>query len=283
MTKETQKNWLNIKHDNATGIETLRAHFEGHAYDPHWHDSYIIGVTDSGVQQFNCRHKTHRSLEGGAFLLEPGEIHDGNAPFDGGFTYRTLYLPTDWVHQQLSNLFETLPDNYELNFQKTLTTDKQLAASVSAAFSAKHHLDPNIVQEGCLDHMIAMLTSHMNWRKNKAPLKGLHLAYRIRDYLHDNMECDILIQDISTEMGYDRYHLTRAFKNTFGISPHAYLIQLRLAKARLLLAKGHTPANVAHRFCFADQSHLGRWFKRAYRLSPAAYRKICTHIPDPER
>jgi len=31
---------------------------------------------------------------------------------------------------------------------------------------------------------------------------------------------------------------------------------------------------------FADQSHLGRWFRRAYGLTPAAYRDLCTNVPD---
>ncbi len=32
--------WLELRQHADTGIETIRAHFEGHAYDPHWHDSY---------------------------------------------------------------------------------------------------------------------------------------------------------------------------------------------------------------------------------------------------
>ncbi|MFP3608152.1 AraC family transcriptional regulator, partial [Paraburkholderia sp. SIMBA_053] len=31
---------------------------------------------------------------------------------------------------------------------------------------------------------------------------------------------------------------------------------------------------------FSDQSHLGRWFHRAYRMTPAAYRRMCTNVPD---
>jgi hypothetical protein len=41
----TAQNWVNISHDTDTGIETLRAHFTGHAYDPHWHDSYLVDIT----------------------------------------------------------------------------------------------------------------------------------------------------------------------------------------------------------------------------------------------
>lgn len=37
-------NWIDLSQDADTGIETLRAHFEGHAYDPHGHDSYLTGA-----------------------------------------------------------------------------------------------------------------------------------------------------------------------------------------------------------------------------------------------
>ncbi|MFS2116612.1 helix-turn-helix domain-containing protein, partial [Herbaspirillum frisingense] len=45
-----------------------------------------------------------------------------------------------------------------------------------------------------------------------------------------------------------------------------------------LLAAGHDPAQVAADAGFADQSHLGRWFRRAYRITPAAYRRVCTNV-----
>ncbi|MEK6291998.1 MAG: helix-turn-helix domain-containing protein, partial [Paraburkholderia tropica] len=54
----------------------------------------------------------------------------------------------------------------------------------------------------------------------------------------------------------------------------------RLRAARRLLAAGRTPAQVAAEVGFADQSHLGRWFRRAYRMTPAAYRRMCTNVPD---
>jgi transcriptional regulator GlxA family with amidase domain len=64
------------------------------------------------------------------------------------------------------------------------------------------------------------------------------------------------------------------------MAPHAYLIQLRLTRARLLLARGELPVNVAAALGFADQSHLGRWFQRAYRMTPADYRRRCSIVPD---
>ena len=43
------------------------------------------------------------------------------------------------------------------------------------------------------------------------------------------------LQDLAQACGVDRFRLTRAFKAAFGLAPHAYLVQLRLAHARRLL------------------------------------------------
>jgi AraC-like DNA-binding protein len=50
-----------------------------------------------------------------------------------------------------------------------------------------------------------------------------------------------------------------------------------------MLARGDLPVDVAASLGFADQSHLGRWFQRAYRITPAHYRKLCTNLPDVSR
>ncbi|MEJ2654184.1 MAG: AraC family ligand binding domain-containing protein [Acidihalobacter sp.] len=107
------RDWIDLSQDSETGIETLRAHFEGHAYDPHWHDSYLIGVTEQGVQQFNCRRQRHSSTRGKVFMLEPGEIHDGEAPEDASFTYSSLYIDPQWLMRELRLVYGEVPCGYE--------------------------------------------------------------------------------------------------------------------------------------------------------------------------
>ena len=274
-------NWIDLKQDADTGIESVRAHFVGHAYDPHWHDSFLVGVTEQGVQQFNCRRVRHRSTPGQVFLLEPGDIHDGLAPTDEGFTYSTLYLEPAWLDQQLRALFEHAPDDSLPSFADTLCHDERLAQATALAFQAVHTQDLRIVRQTAMDDLLACLTRHLHWRRRINPDPRLPLtAQRARDYLHANLERDIGLEDLAHACGIDRFRLTRAFKAAFGIAPHAYLIQLRLARARRLLAQGQTPAEVAVALGFADQSHLGRWFRRAYRLTPADYRRRCSNLQD---
>ena len=274
-------NWIELAQDADTGIETLRAHFQGHAYDPHWHDSYLVGVTEQGVQQFNCRREKHQSTPGKVFLLEPGDIHDGEAPTEDGFTYRMLYLDPRWLQRELSAVFENAPDNSQLSFAHTLASDPRLAHATSLAFQTLHHGELKIVRQTTLDSLLERLTSHLHWRTRYGEDPRLPLvAQKARDYLHANAQFDIGLDQVAAAAGVDRFRLTRAFKAAYGLAPHAYLVQLRLSKARRMLSSGAQPATVAMELGFADQSHLGRWFVRAYGLTPAMYRKRCSNLPD---
>jgi AraC-like DNA-binding protein len=275
------RNWVNLLKDADTGIETLHAHFEGHAYDPHWHDSYLVGFTEHGVQQFDCRGERHVSTPGKVFLLEPGDIHDGEAPTEAGFTYRTLYVDPHWLQRELRLLSQDVPANAQPGFARTLTVDGALAQATAAAFDVLQQPEMRIVRQASLDRFLARLAPHLQWRLLRVQDPRLpRVANLSRDYLHAHLADDIGLDTLAAVTGTDRFRLSRAFKAAFGMAPHAYLIQLRLSRARHLLAQGNTPAQVAAALGFADQSHLGRWFLRAYGMTPALYRKRCSNLPD---
>lgn len=277
----TPRDWIDLSQDSETGIETLQAHFEGHAYDPHWHDSYLVGVTEQGVQQFMCRRQRHSSTPGKVFLLEPGEIHDGEAPADVGFTYRTLYIDPHWLARELRRLYEDVPCGYELHFDASLASDAPLAQAIWHAYAALRSGELRMVRQNALDTLLGNLTRHVRWQARTATDPRLPVAARrARDYLHAHVSEDVGLDDLARVAGTDRYRLTRAFKVAFGMPPHAYFIQLRLARARRMLALGVSPATAAADLGFSDQSHLGRWFRRAYGMTPASYRRRCSNVPD---
>ena len=232
-------NWIDLSQDADTGVETLRAHFEGHAYDPHWHDSYLIGVTEQGVQQFNCRRTRHNSVPGQVFLVEPGELHDGDAPTADGFTYHMLYLEPHWLAREVSAVFEEAPLDSQLSFASTLTSDPRLALATSQAFRTLHSGELRIVRQRAMDQLLERLTGQLYWRTRYREDPRLPLvAHKAREYLHAHLHVDVGMDELALACGVDRFRLTRAFKSAFGLPPHAYLVQLRLARARHLLAKG---------------------------------------------
>ncbi|MGF6651067.1 AraC-like DNA-binding protein [Paraburkholderia youngii] len=273
-------NWLTARRDAETGIESLRAHFSGHAYDPHDHDDMLIGYTEQGVQRFQCHRSLHTSVPGRAILIEPGALHDGHAPEADGFTYAMLYLPQAWVERAARRLDLPGLARVEAAFGHTLVDDHALVDAIRQAFVAIHGNEGRLARDQALDCLLLRLGAQLR----DAPLAGDPAASpaiaRVRDLLHEQMDGNPGLDELAEVAGIDRFRLTRLFQRAFGTSPHAYLVRLRLRAARRLLAAGRTPAQVAAEVGFADQSHLGRWFRRAYRMTPAAYRQMCTNVPD---
>src|SRR6266446_6569304 len=74
------------------GVELFRAWFAGAAYQKHRHDTYAVGVTDSGVQVFDYRGSSRASTPGQVVVLYPDEVHDGRAGTSEGFGYRIVYV-----------------------------------------------------------------------------------------------------------------------------------------------------------------------------------------------
>lgn len=277
--KNSTDSWVDLRRDPNSGIESLRAHFTGHAYDPHWHDSYLIGVTEQGVQQFHSRRQRHHSRPGTIFMLEPEELHDGDAVDAQGFTYRMLYLSPHQLHQQLAPAcLDGLPCG-ELRFASTLKDDGQLSWAVWHAFDAFWHDHPRLIKDAALDRLFQQLRYSPVLRGARAETAP-SLAHQARDWLMAYHAENPGIAELAQALNVDRFRLSRLFQKQWGLPPHAWLVQWRLSQARRRLAIGESPAQVAAELGFADQSHLGRWFKRACQLTPARYQQLCTNLPD---
>jgi AraC-like DNA-binding protein len=100
---------------------------------------------------------------------------------------------------------------------------------------------------------------------------GTAAARRAIDYLHANLGRRVRVAELISAAGVSERQLYRSFAETVGVSPHRYHLQLRLDRARRLLAQGSPIANVAARTGFADQSHFTRRFARFVGCTPSRY------------
>jgi len=95
-----------------------------------------------------------------------------------------------------------------------------------------------------------------------------------REYLHGNVDRPISLEEVSREACVSRYHLHRAFKRVFRLTPHAYLTGLRLERARVLLQNGQPVTDAAMDLGFTSLSAFSRLFRARYGLPPSAVPKI---------
>lgn len=256
---------LRLVRDRDSGVEALYGAFTGHAYDPHQHEEWLVGVTLSGRQEFFCRGRRRVSTPGRVMLIEPGEVHDGHAPDPAGFSYKMLYLPTAWLRQGLAS-------GADPGFRATLNDDPALAQAILRACDALAAPYPRLTRDAALDAVVERLRPHLG-RPRREETRDPGVAHRAREAILDRLDGNLSADELAQAAGAaDRFQLARAFRNAFGTSPHAFAVQSRLARARALLRAGAAPGDVAAACGFADQSHFGRWFRRAYGLTPSAYR-----------
>ena len=99
------------------------------------------------------------------------------------------------------------------------------------------------------------------------------------EYLRDNFLHTIDLDTLATIAGSTKFRLLRRFRAEIGVSPHQFLISVRVAHARRLLAVGTPISEVAANTGFADQSHLTRQFRRRLGLTPGRYRQAAHVTP----
>jgi AraC-like DNA-binding protein len=242
-------------------IDRIEACFSGAAFAPHRHDTYAIGVTLSGVQAFDYRGQTRRSLPGYIVVLHPDEVHDGRAGDARAFSYRTAYLAP--------SLMQTMLGGAALPFiAGGVSDDPRLRAAVDALLGdCSRPLDP-LEAESALFDLASALQAASDATK-VAKVANAAAVTRAKDYVDAHLTRTISLADLERVTGHDRWQLSRDFRAMLGTSPYRYLILRRLDRARRMMLNGVPVARAAAGF--ADQSHFNRAFKGAFGLTPARW------------
>jgi AraC family transcriptional regulator len=95
---------------------------------------------------------------------------------------------------------------------------------------------------------------------------------QVIDFTQAHLAEDISLASLAGVAGLSPFHFARLFKKSTGQTPHQFLIQRRLERARELLQVKHASiVDVAMQVGFCDQSHLAAHFKRVYGLTPRAF------------
>jgi AraC family transcriptional regulator len=109
-------------------------------------------------------------------------------------------------------------------------------------------------------------------------------ARRIARYIDENLEGALTVAELAAVGGVRPGYFGKAFKSSFGVSPHAMVLQRRVARAKILIALGEDPLKDIALACgFSDQSHLTNRFHRLAGMTPAAWRRLHAAAPAFER
>ena len=99
-------------------------------------------------------------------------------------------------------------------------------------------------------------------------------ARRVQEYIEENLDKSVTVRDLSAVLYRTQAHFSRAFKRTFGLSPHAYILRRRIERASQLMLENNTPlSEIALRCGFTDQAHFSKRFRLHTGATPTAWRR----------
>ena len=97
---------------------------------------------------------------------------------------------------------------------------------------------------------------------------------RVIAHVEANLSRRISVEELARLLCLSASHFCRAFKCTFGYSPHAFLMRRRMERAQGLMLKTNAPlAQIALDCGFADQAHLSRRFLQFTGECPSSWRR----------
>jgi AraC-like DNA-binding protein len=100
-------------------------------------------------------------------------------------------------------------------------------------------------------------------------------ARRALEYIEANLVSRMAIRDVADSVALSKAHFSRAFKQSLGSSPIAYVMARRIERAKLMMTSTReTLASIAQQCGFADQSHFNRYFRRLVGMSPGLWRRL---------
>ena len=121
----------------------------------------------------------------------------------------------------------------------------------------------NEIADGFTDGLLARhssaIESQPRGQLGKAALQ------RIRDHVLAHIDEPVEVAALARIAGRSPFHFSRVFARSVGMTPHRYVVHLRLQTAIELVRAGRSSlAEIATRTGFADQSHLSRWVRRVH-------------------
>ncbi|GDX07430.1 AraC family transcriptional regulator [Buttiauxella sp. A111] len=246
------------------GVELYHAHISRYAFEPHTHEAFGIGTVTWGAERFRYRGVQHVAATDSLVLMNPDELHTGEAATEDGWQYRMIYLEPE--------ILEAVTGSRNWSFSEVVNHDPLRAGHISHLINGLWRESDSLAQQGLLLNLIETFQPYARHLPSGSP-GSPHRFEQIRDYLHDNYMHPVTLEELAAVVSLSPYHFQRMFKAHFHVTPHQMLMAIRLWRAKQFLTSGMPAAQVAAASGLTDQAHLTRAFSQRYGITPVRYQK----------
>lgn len=240
-------------------------------YDRHFHDTFSIGAITGGHSSYSNGRRREPVRAGTVVVMNPGEVHACNPVAGQHWSYTMLYLDRGWLGSLQRDL--GLSANQDLRaLGPMMTTDATLFRGLTDLGALLLDARSELLQK---QTAAVEFFSAVQLQLDPAATLARGDNARLRhaaEFISANRTEALTLEQICAAAQLSPSYLIRAFKQRYGMTPHAYLVNRRVQYGQSQLRRGRAIAEVALDAGFADQAHFQRAFKRLLAATPRQYR-----------
>ncbi len=251
-------------------VQAIRGVNVAHSFRRHVHDGFCIGLVQKGTRVIYHGATSTIIPENALFVINPGKVHACKSQCDE-HSYLAICVEAESMEAmalQISDEAYAFP-----YFKDILVHDTELGSRIRRFFSLVEDGSSSLETESVLFSLLSILILHHGDDPPVTCEVGLHenAIKEVCEFIRTHYEQDLSLRRLSSVTRLSPFYFQRLFLQNTGVSPHEYLVQYRIKKARELLSQGRSIADVALDTGFVDQSHFTRSFKRATGITPGSY------------
>jgi AraC-like DNA-binding protein len=256
--------WL----DPATrGLSLLRADFTTHEFATHTHEALLVAVTEEGGSEIAAAGVSDEVHRATLLVVGPGEPHSSRMRRSGRWRYRSFYL----MQSAMDDVADALGLPRFPAFASGLRRHPDLVATFLRLHRALEAGAGQLRERELLVGAFGQLIGRDGAGSLAPDRADRPLLRRAVDLVHERHAEHLTLPALAAAVGMTQFQLIALFRAGTGMTPHAYLTQVRLGAACRHLRRGVPIADAAVAAGFYDQSALARHFKRSYGMTPMQY------------
>jgi AraC-like DNA-binding protein len=252
------------------GVDAMSA-TSARTFPRHTHDQYGMGIVDSGRHASLSDRGHVEAGPGSLIFVNPGEVHDGRAIGGRPRSWRILYFDPTAIEETRADISDGA--NSPFAFAEPVFADDTLRGLFDAAFAQVTATAGSRDAMECQTAIIRLVARAQvnSTAKPRRPQATSCIRRAIALIDADPSSAELTLVRLAREVHLSRYQLLRSFSRELGLTPHAYILQQRLATARRLIRAGNGLAETAACAGFFDQSHLTHRFAGQFGVTPSRY------------
>ncbi|MBQ9985948.1 MAG: helix-turn-helix domain-containing protein [Oscillospiraceae bacterium] len=241
---------------------------------PHTHnDFYQLIFTQNSIGKLIVGDEAYPFKPEHVYITPPGVLH--TCANTKSTQYVIFYFKT--LNPVLDEILKELPSEI---YPRDIVSCKQLLSQSAYEFSIGtqfSHLRANAYLElflsSALDAAPILFSAATEGDQPVSAMSDTEID-RVANFIYNNFSKEISVEDLVAVSNFERRHFYRVFKEKFGTTPNKYINELRLNKAKTLLATTNMPVNEIAAYCgFSTEHYFSRVFSNAVGVSPSEYRK----------